>query len=114
MSYIDTMRITKVAKDYVVKGILGTAAVPRGLFELNQYFRHYKVINFKKHKEDDLIVAVSSDFQFGSIVTTGADENELDEKIKDAILTAFDIPSSYQKEAGIMRVGDKKDAYALV
>ena len=107
------MSIRKGAKDYIVKALLGTSSVPRGLFELNQYFRHYGAINFDKHKEDNLIVAVSYDFRFGSIVTSGANEDELDEKIKDAILVAFGVPSSYRKEAGVVRVGEKQDAYAL-
>ena len=41
------------------------------------------------------------------------DEKELDKNIKDAILTSFEIPSSYAKEAKIHRVGDGRKEYAL-
>jgi len=52
-----------------------------------------------------MIVAVSENFRYGSIVTFAEDEKRLDDKIKDAILTSFGIPSSYAKEAGIHREG---------
>ena len=100
-------------RDNVAKALLGTTSVPRGLVELNQYFRHYGDINFTKHREDGLIVAVSKDFRLGKIVTSGANEKDLDAQIKDAILTAFGIPSSYRQEAGIVKVGEKKDSYAI-
>lgn len=107
------MKITKIFRDYLAKILLGTASVPRGLFELNQYFRHYGPIHFKKHREDGMIIAVSDNFRFGSIVTSGVDEKDVDMNIRDAILTAFEIPSAYQKEAAIVRVGDLKGGYAL-
>ena len=107
------MNITKVARDHLAKVLLGTASVPRGLFELNQYFRQFGPIHFDKHREDGLIVAVSQDFKLGKIVTSGSNEKQLDEQIKDAILTVFEVPSSYREEAGVIRVGEKKDSYAL-
>ncbi|MDO8582404.1 MAG: hypothetical protein Q7R63_00190 [bacterium] len=107
------MKITKILRDYLAKILLGTASVPRGLFELNQYFRHYGPINFKKHQEGGMIIAVSDNFRFGSIVTSGSNEKDVDMNIRDAILTAFEIPSAYQKEAAIIRVQDLKSGYAL-
>jgi len=107
------MSITKKTKDYVIKAILGNKVVPRGLFELNEYFRHYNRINFRYEKKDDLIIALSTDFHYGSIITSGKNEKELDENIKDAILTSFEIPSSYAKEAKIRKVGDGRKEYAL-
>jgi hypothetical protein len=109
------MNFLKVTKDRLVKATLGKGVVPVGLVELNKYFRVYGPINFKTHKEaDDLIVSVSTDYKYGSIIAQGKNPKELDANIKDAILTSFEIPSSYKKEALIQRVGEKKDAYALV
>lgn len=107
------MSILKKTKDRVVKFILGNKVVPRGLFELDQYFRHHNGINFRYEKKDGLIVALSTDFRYGSIITSGRDEKELDKNIKDAILTSFEIPSSYAKEAKIHKVGDGSKEYAL-
>lgn len=86
--------------------------MPKGLLELNQYFRNKEPINFEFKRDGDMIVAVSTNFQYGSIVTSGKDEKELDQKIKDAILTAFEIPSSYAEDAKIHRVGDEEKIYA--
>lgn len=108
------MSIVKKIKDNLIKQLLGKASVPRGLFELNQYFRHYPAINFKYNKtEDGTIVAISENFRYGSIVTSGKNQEELDKNIKDAILTSFDIPSSFAKEAGIHKVGEHQEQYAL-
>lgn len=107
------MNFLKVSKDKLARALLGTASVPRGLFELNQYFRHYAPINFKYHNEEGRIVAVSTNFRFGSIITSGSNNEELDENIKDAILTSFEIPSSYKKEASIRRVEGVAKEYAL-
>jgi hypothetical protein len=106
------MSLIKVAKDHAIKLLLGKETVPVGLADLQRYFRIYGEINFTKHREGSVIVAVSSDFNQGSIVTQGRDDDELDENIEDAILTAFEVPSSYAKEAGIHRVGDAASAYA--
>ncbi len=95
------MKITKILKDAVVRALLGNSSIPKGLFDLSQYSKHYGSIKFNFHKEDGKTVAVSEDFRFGSIVTEAANERELDVKIKDAILTAFEIPSAYSREAYI-------------
>ena len=107
------MSLTKKTRDYVIKAILGNKVVPRGLFELNEYFRHYHGINFRYEKKEGLIIALSTNFRFGSIITSGKNEEELDKNIKDAILTSFEIPSSYAKEAKIQKVGDGRKDYAL-
>lgn len=108
------MGITKKVKDQLIKLVLGKATVPRGLFELHQYFRHNEPISFRSEKgADGRIIAVSNNFQHGSIVTSGSNLEELDKNIKDAILTSFEIPSSYAQEAGIEKVGTNHEAYAL-
>ena len=103
----------KKIKDYTIKVLLGNDSVPRGLFELNQYFRLHDPINFKYKKEGNTIVAISTNFRCGSIITSGRNDQELDRNIKDAILTSFEIPSPCVKEAKIYRVGNKKEEYAL-
>lgn len=108
------MALTKRVKDQLIKALLGKAAVPRGLFELGQYFRRNGSINFKHEKgEGENIIAISTNFRYGSIVTSGKNPDELDKNIKDAILTSFDIPSSFAKEAAINRVGAKQGEYAI-
>ena len=97
----------------MLKLLWGKTSVPRGLYDMSRYFRIHGPINFDKKAEDGLIIAKSTDFLEGTIVTCGKDEEELDGKIKDAILTAFEVPSSYAKEAGIHRVGEESDAYAI-
>jgi len=108
------MSIAKIIKDYIVKKAMPDGCVPEGLVDLNQYFRHHKQIKFEFKKKDGLIVAISKDFRYGSIITSGKNLKELDGNIKDAILTAFRIPSSYAKEASIKRVGETSKIYALV
>lgn len=108
------MTLTKRAKDQLIRVLFGKSSVPRGLFELGQYISIYGPINFRYENSDNgNVVAISDNFRYGSIVTSGKDADELDRNIKDAILTSFDIPSSYAKEAGIKKVGDKREAYAL-
>src|SRR3989344_8410859 len=101
------MNSFKVTKDYIgkvlMKAFYGGKAVPRELFDLSEYFRHYSRINFDYHREGDATVAVSSNFRFGSIIARGRNEAELEHNIKDAILTSFDLPSAYQAEAQIRR-----------
>lgn len=105
----------KEIKDSVVKCILGKDLVPRELLELHDYFRLNKAINFEFHEESGGIVAVSKDFRQGSIVTFGKNYKELDEKIKDAIMTSFDLPSVYKKEASIYNKNhNSKKEYVLV
>ena len=107
------MNLLKVTKDQVARLLLGKAVVPAELLELSTYFRRFKEINFEQHKEDGLIVAVSTDFKYGTIIAHGRNQEELDNDTSDAILTAFGVPSAYQKEADLRRVGERKDAYAL-
>ena len=113
------MAFLKIMRDHLAKVLLdGKGFVPRELVELNQYFRRFGPINFDFKKEGALIVGVSTNFKYGSIVTSGKTPEELDRNIKDAILTMFDVPSSYAKEAGIVNgeenVSEKKShSYAL-
>lgn len=107
------MSILKQTKDQLIKLFWGNKIVPRGLFELNQYFRLNEPINFKFEKSNGMIIAISNNFRYGSIVTSGKDEQELDKNIKDAILTSFEIPSSYAEEAKIYRLGEKLEQYAI-
>ncbi len=108
------MSITKIAKDWLFKAYLQShKAVPSGLVELVKYFRNNDPIRFDYHQEDGLIIAVSANYRYGSIVTFAKNDKELDRKIKDAILTSFGIPSSYANEAAIRREGtEKQTAYA--
>ena len=110
------MSLIKQTKDYInkyfVNGIHRHNYVPRELFELAKYFKNYGAIKFDFKKEKDCIVAVSTNFIYGSIVTSGRNEKELDENIKDAILTSFDVPSSYAKEANIRRENELQSVYA--
>ena len=88
--------------------------VPSGLYDLSEYFRLYHSIQFDNHiSEDGHIVATSTNFKYGSIITSAADPKELDSKIKDAILTSFEIPSSHAQEASIQKVGERSTEYAL-
>lgn len=108
------MSIIKKTKDYLLKALLDDEkSVPRGLLELHDYFRIYKNINFDHKKEGNLMISISKDFRYGSIITSGKNQEELDKNIKDAILTSFEVPSSYAKEAKIHRVGQKQNEYAL-
>lgn len=101
-------------KDWLFKAYLQShKAVPSGLVELARYFRNNDPIKFTYHREDGVIVAVSENYRYGSIVTFAPNEQELDHKIKDAILTSFGIPSSYAKEAAVHREGSENQmAYA--
>jgi hypothetical protein len=102
----------KQSKDWIGKFMLGTAVAPSGLVELNHYFRFYGPIQFREEKQEDgSIVVISENFRYGSIITHAGSKEELDQQVKDAILTAFEVPSSYAKEAGIHRVGDKEYAF---
>ncbi len=103
----------KEVKDQFIKLVLGKASVPSGLSDLNHYFRTYEAINFRTEKQEhDSIVAISENFRYGTIITQAKNTDELSEKIKNAILTAFEVPSSYSKEAGVRRVGEHEYAFA--
>ncbi len=114
------MPILKITKDYIARflqegadRLVGAPSVPKSLYELDQYFRREGSINFDYFTEDGVMVAVSTDFRYGSIITQGKNIHELDANIKDAILTAFDIPSSYAKEIALHTLGDHATEYAL-
>lgn len=102
------MAIVREIKNYIVKLANGSEMVPRGLFESREYFRQYGGINFIHIEKDGLTIAKSTNFRWGSIITDGKNNTELDKNIVDAILTAFEIPSSYSREAGIKKVGSEK------
>ena len=112
------MPFIKKTQDVVSKSLarvfLGERYVPRSLYELSNYFRIYGAINFQHHQGDNgRIVAVSTDYKYGSIITSAKNLEELDQRIKDAILTSFEVPSAYSKEAKIQKVRDRRQAYAL-
>jgi hypothetical protein len=110
------MSIIKQAKDNLIKfcicSLNGRNYVPRELLDMFRYFKNYGPIKFKFNQEENRIVAVSTNFIHGSIVTSGKNVKELDENIKDAILTSFEIPSSYAKEADIRKASELKLEYA--
>lgn len=104
------MSFLKRVKDGFGKVFMGKDFVPRELLELNEYFRHYGPIKFHFERlGDGSTLARSVNFKFGSIITSGRDSLELDKNIRDAILTSFEIPSSYEKEAGIYSIGNAKE-----
>ena len=105
------MSISKQAKDYAIKIVTRGKSASRELSELQEYFKAYRTINFKFDKEYGTLIARSTDFKYGSIITFGETQEELEEYIKDAILTAFEVPSVYAKEASIHKEGEEK-AYA--
>jgi len=107
------MSLYKQVKDQLIRFMLGRNAMPPGLVDINNYFRVYGPINFRYEQQDDgSFVAVSKNFRYGTIITSALRQNDLEEKVKDAILTAFEVPSSYAKEAGVHRVGQEEYAYA--
>ena len=108
------MLYIKIINDYIRKAVLPKGYVPEGLVELLRYSRNYGSIKFNFTKsQDGFIVAESENFRYGSIVTSGKDDKELDTNIKDAILTAFSIPSSYSKEAKIMNDLERAREYVV-
>lgn len=107
----------KKAKDKLfklfLKAAFGQNAVPKGVADLQHYFRFYGPINFTNTQEGALLVARSTNFRFGSIITSAETHEQLDAQVKDAILTAFAIPSSFLAEADIKKVGDSQKEYAI-
>lgn len=101
------MAITKKIRDGLIRMVFGQYVTPRGLFELSEYFRRNNSIDFVGEKTQEGLVAKSTNFRHGSIVTFGKDEKELDKNIKDAILTSFCIPSSYSKEAKVVNTREQ-------
>lgn len=107
------MNPLKILNDHLIKLLFGKQTIPHGLFDISEYFRLYEPINFEYEKSQGLIIAKSTNFKWGTIITSAGDKSELDKNIKDAILTAFEVPSSYSKEASIHRLGSKEKSYAL-
>lgn len=99
----------KELKDKARKLFTPRDYVPEGLVEMQRYSRLYGGIHFETKKEEGMYMARSTNFRYGSIVTSAKSEQELDKNIRDAILTAFSVPSSYAPEAGIHRVGEKQE-----
>lgn len=106
------MKPLKIIQDQLSKLLAGPKMVPQGLADLQRYFRVYGPINFSRHNEEDSIVFISENFHYGSIVTSGKTLEEVDRNVKDAILTAFEIPSAYAKETGLQRLGKVATEYA--
>jgi len=107
------MSFYKQTKDQVMKLWLGKASVPAGLAELQYYFRMNDPIHFESEKQPDgSFVVMSTNFREGKIITRLDRLEQLDEKVTDAILTAFEVPSSYAEQASIHRVGEKGYAFA--
>ena len=65
------MSIIKQTKDYLAKTLAGSRFVPQGLFEASEYFRHNGPIKFEFKIENDQHIAISTNFRYGSIVTSG-------------------------------------------
>jgi len=109
------MNIIKVTKDQIFKWLLGKRIVPKELFELSQYFGLYGAIGFKyTNSEDGNIIVKSTNFRYGSIITSGKDMKELDKNIKDAILTSFEVPSVYMTKTRLHKIGTEEEiSYAL-
>lgn len=102
------MSIFKTVKDNISKFLMNKNYIPKEIFDMKDYFRCNGPINFEIKKENNLFIAISKDFRCGSIVTEANTIEDLDKNIKDAILTSFDIPSSYAKEANIINTKDNK------
>lgn len=107
------MSVIKQVKDYLIKILWDGKSVPRELLELNEYFRNYGAIHFEEKEESGEFITISKDFKYGSIITSGKTREELDKNVEDAILTSFEIPSSYRKEANLHKVGQKNHSYAI-
>ncbi|MFA6018087.1 MAG: hypothetical protein WCT28_03660 [Patescibacteria group bacterium] len=111
--YKQTTDLLLKGRDKIVARLFNESYVPVGLSDLNHYFRIYGAIHFHHEKQEDgSVVAISNNFRYGTIITHAQRLEELDEKVKDAILTAFEVPSSYAKEAGIRRTDEKEYAFA--
>jgi len=107
------MSLSKQLKDCIIKFCWNGKTVPAGLLDMHQYFVNQGPIEFEYKREGGKIIAISKNFRFGSIITSAESEAELDENIKDAILTSFEIPSSYSKEANLHKIGKEEMSYAI-
>lgn len=103
----------KHLKDTLIKYFSGSDLLPLEVFEASEYFRHFGSINFEFKKEGELIIATSTNFKWGTIVTSGGNNRELDRNIRDAILTSFSVPSAYIDKLQIRKVDERQPKYAL-
>lgn len=103
----------KSIKDTLIKYFSGSHLLPEEILAASEYFRHFGPIKFEYKKENNLIIATSTNFQWGTIVTSGHNLRELDRNIKDAILTAFSVPSTYADKLQIHNVDERQKKYAL-
>lgn len=103
----------KEVKDLFIKIVSRGTSARQQLVEFKEYFTRYKKIDFTIKKGDGQLIAISKNYRNGGIVTAGRDKRELDENIRDAILTVFSIPSVYSKEAGLHKAGDKGMSYTV-
>lgn len=106
-------KMIKYIKDSLIKYLAGSDFLPEEVFEASEYFRHFSGINFDIKEEDGLFIATSTNFRWGTIMTSGATLKELDRNIKDAILTAFSVPSAYADKLKIQNVDERQKKYAL-
>ncbi|MDO8686870.1 MAG: hypothetical protein Q7K11_01520 [Candidatus Berkelbacteria bacterium] len=103
----------KYIKDTLIKYLSGSRFLPEEVLTASEYFRHFNAINFDIKKDDGLFIATSTNFQWGTIATSGHSVRELDRNIKDAILTAFSVPSTYADKLKIHNVDERQKKYAL-
>lgn len=108
------MSFSKELRDKLLRLVAGNDFRPRGLVDLQEYFRHNPEITFELTKKDGGFIAHSKNFRYGSIVTVAKSLETLDHSVRDAILTTFEIPSSYEEEAGIRRRGVAKSSRKYV
>lgn len=101
----------KEIKDSIIKIAFGGDYISQEVKDAQEYFRDFD-ISFDHHFEDGVIIAVSNNFRHGSIVASGKNYEELDDNVKDAIYTAFSIPSAYSDQVKLFKKGDKKISYA--
>lgn len=103
----------KHVKDNFVKLLSGSNFIPEGVLDASEYFRHFGAIHFEYKEEDGLTIATSTNFKWGTIIASGKNADELDCSVRDAILTAFSVPSVYSKKLNIQKVGSRRKEYAL-
>jgi hypothetical protein len=108
------MGVAKVIKDNLDKHIFNRNKFISEINGFRRYFALYDSINFNIHQEDGVFVAKSTDYKYGSIITSADSKEEIEKEIKDAILTSFGIPSAYANEAKVVNTGSKSERYATV
>jgi hypothetical protein len=107
------MEVLKVVKDHIDKWVFHRGQMPLEVKEWKKYVAVNGAVTFKfDEQEDGSWVASSTNFKYGSIITSADSKEDLDSEIKDAILTAFSIPSAYAGEAKVLNSKDLQ--YATV